>query len=213
VAEEEIQPSEEEIAAHRDDGYRVIGRYIVVFSLMFQEMRHQMAFRLQDPGALGRESARDICRAFFGVCQELCSHEPDETATANRLRELVMQEIAKRDDVAHGEWFVGGWGRTGLEGGGMSPPEPAPPHAYRRTKAGDFFLVKDDLDARSDEIERLTKLLREYGRVCFGMHPLQFDEKTQRVNEKALRVSDVVRLEHGRPVLGPKALVFPRDPV
>jgi len=212
--EEDTQPSEEEIAAHRDDGYRAVGRYVVVFSQMLQEMRLQMAVRLQDTATYGgRESAREICKAFFGICQQLGTHDPDEAKTAVRLRELVMQEIAKRDEVAHAEWIPGAWAKTGLEEGGMSPSEPVPPHGYRTSKAGEFFLVDDDLDARSDEIERLTKLLREYGRVCFGMHPLQFDEKTQRVNEKALRVSDVVRLEHGRLVLGPKALVFPRDPV
>jgi len=55
-------------------------------------------------------------------------------------------------------------------------------------------------------IERLKKLLREYGRVCFGMHGRQLEGET-------VRVRDVVCLEKRRPVLGPKAIVFPRDRV
>jgi hypothetical protein len=208
VAEEGSQPSEEEIAAHRDEGYRLIGRYFVVFSEMVQEMRLQMARVLQqDIRAFARKSPRDLCKAFFRMCQEACSHEPDEAKTASRMRDLVLDEITMRDDVAHAEWFAGGWERTGLDGGGMSAPKAVPPHGYRTSKDGKFYLVDGgELDARSDEIERVTKLLREYGRVCFGMHRGQPEGET-------VRVRDVVCLEKKRPVLGPKAPVFPRDRV
>lgn len=51
MAGNDTGPSEEEIAARRDDGYRAVGRYIVVFSQMLQEMRSLRTFRLQDTTA------------------------------------------------------------------------------------------------------------------------------------------------------------------
>jgi hypothetical protein len=212
VTEGDNSPSKEELKAHRDEGYRAVGRYVVEFSLMVKEMRDQMTWRLRRPNdpvlladvAFASATADPICMAFFEMCQMLCEHDSDEKKTAVNLRELVKSEISMRNDVAHGDWNVGYWSVTGLPGGGSTLPESVPPFGLRvkpGRKAGAFTPIEDDLDARSDEIDRLTKLFREYGRVCFGMHPRLFEGET-------MRVRDVVQLEKGQPVLGPKAIVF-----
>ena len=191
---------------HRDEGYRALGRYIATFSLMVKEMRDRMVWRLQRPEdpplladlAFGAATAEPISSAFFAMCRLLLLHEADELKTATRLRKLVGEELKLRNDVAHGDWYIG-W--ISVPGGSAEPQ--LQPHWVERIKAtrkeGPLAPISEDLDARSEELEQLTEFLREYGLVCFGMHGRQ-------IAGQPLRVRDVVCLVDGQPAYGPKTL-------
>jgi hypothetical protein len=196
-------PTQEEVERHRDEGYRKLGRYIAVFSEMIGEMQLRMVMHLHHPSnhplvawiPFGGATARDITDQFFAMASLVSKHDENEAATAAKLKSDVLDEIKRRNDVAHGEWFIGYWSTTG----GVEGAQAAPPDAMRikpERKAGILDNIEEDLDERSDAVERLRDMLRDYGKACFM--PL------------GLHVSDVLRLEGKKGkqrtlVPGPKA--------
>jgi hypothetical protein len=90
--------------------------------------------------------------------------------------------------VAHADWYVG-WETSNED----DEDVPAPPSIERirpRRVAGPKELHDLDLDPTSAELERLWRILYEYGGVCFH------DHHRQRAGED-VRVRDVVRIEDG----------------
>ena len=173
---------------------------------MVREMRDRMVWHLQRPDdpplladfAFGAATADSISTAFFGMCQLLLPHEEDERKTAVRLRNLVGEEVKLRNDVAHGDWYIGWISHPG----GSAEPQLKPPWVERikptRNK-GPMESISEDLDARSEKLEELTQFLREYGLVCFGVHGRQ-------LAGQSLGVRDVVCLVDSQPAYGPKAV-------
>jgi hypothetical protein len=206
----EAEPDPDAINAHRDAGYRALGHYIAEFSSLIREMRERMEShfrRPDDPPYLvelifAGATAEPVTHAFFAMCRMLMEHAKDETTAATRLRVAIFEEIKTRNLVAHGDWFIGYWSTTGLADEGHTAPEPIPAWADRinaARQAGPLQSLTEDLNARADELVRLRKMVREYGAVCFGQHG------PQRAGEN-MRVRDVLLVENGVPVIGPKAV-------
>jgi hypothetical protein len=199
----DADPTPGEIEAHRDDGYRALGRYMAEFSQMIMTMRRLMVHRLQRPGdhpllaelPFGGATAQSVLDAFFGMCRMTIEHDDDEAGTAKKLYNAVREEIQLRNDFAHGDWYIGYWSRTGED-----PAMPNPPWAEKVKpirKEGPLALIKKDLDERTDEIGRLAALLDEYGRVCLHLSVV--------AEREDLRVRDVLAADGKRPIPGPRA--------
>ena len=73
------EPTQGEVLAHRDEGYRALGRYVSVFSMLVYEMRafmqHHLAHADQPPMVawfpFAEATAQPIANAFFAMCAEL----------------------------------------------------------------------------------------------------------------------------------------------
>ena len=130
----------------------------------------------------------------------LLPHEAD-LKNSREAAKLVDEEVKLRNDVAHGDWYIG-W----ISAPGDAEPQQLVPHWVERIKArrkeGPLVPISEDLETRSEEVEQLTEFLREYGLVCFRMHG-------RRLAGQSLRVRDVVCLKDGQPAFGPKALHWP----
>jgi hypothetical protein len=200
------QPSEAE--THANEGYRALGRWIAEFSRMISVMRDLMVQRLKKAGdplelaelAFNGATAGPITDAFFGMCRLLTEHDTDEEQAARKLRESVLDQITLRNTVAHGDWYIGYWSTTGGAEPGQETVEPDAPWVERiiaGRKAGPRRSVKENLDEHSDELARLRTLLRQYGTLCFRLHP------------RAKRVRDVLVIENGKPEFGALANTGP----
>jgi hypothetical protein len=195
------------IQEHKDDGHRTLGRYVATFSLMVSEMRDRMVKRLSRPSdppglaslAFVDASAAPITKAFFRMCVAL--RDPDDTdeqKITGKLRNQVIGANETRNKVAHGDWYVGYWSQTG----GVEGATAVDPFAFRiRTSLTETPLetIEIDLTKEAESLEHLTKLLREFGAVCFGVHGRQ-------LASQKVQIQDVVRLDNGQLVLGPKAV-------
>src|SRR6188472_2423007 len=100
--------------AERDDAYRAVGRWFVEFSRMLIHMRMCMESCLSKSGepmlaklALGEMTADPLANAFFGMCLHATHLDENEEKVAIRLRKEVRDEITRRNDFAHGDWWVG----------------------------------------------------------------------------------------------------------
>jgi hypothetical protein len=193
---------------HRDEGHRTLGRYVAEFSQLIREMRERMQQRFRRPGdpplladlLFAGATAEPIATTFFAMCRMLKEHDTNEAKAATRLRVLVTEEITLRNDIAHGDWYIGYTSSTGLPDG-TTTPQPVPAWVDRikaGRKEGPLSSITEDLDVRSDEVQQLTKIVREYGKVCFGVHGRQGAGQD-------LRVGDVLLLVDGEAALGPLA--------
>jgi hypothetical protein len=101
-----------------DDAYKAIGRYVVLFSQIVANMRNLLATRIAGQGEEGDEHARDlleyafgsltaepVANAFFAASRTLIELDQDEKAIEACLRKAVLAEIARRNDLLHGDWL------------------------------------------------------------------------------------------------------------
>ncbi len=107
--------------AQKNDAFRAVGRYVVEFSRLVFNMRFAMERRLanEDPTvpalALGELFAGQIADSFFAICQHVGDLDEAETKVAICLKNDVRDEIKRRNDFAHGDWWIGlGPARTAL---------------------------------------------------------------------------------------------------
>ena len=186
------------VTVSKNEGFRALGRYVYEFSQMVAAMQGSMVFHLQHPGkppmlawiALGTATARDIADMFFAMGRELVELAEDEKKTVAKLYKEVVEEIKFRNTVAHGDWQIGWYSHTG----GEAEPVPLPPTVSRilpsRMK-GPYKAEVPDLDAHSDCVEELRSYLWSYATVW--------------VERSGLRLRDLVQIESGRLIPGPKA--------
>jgi hypothetical protein len=169
--------------AQRADDLRALGRYIETFSMLVYWMRRIMVQRLsgqttsQEMARLpfGEATADQITLVFFGMCrlqlkEDEIELDKEEAAIAARLETKVRNTSKKRNDIAHGDWFIG-YGKPEDESvlapmsvrtkPGRKDSPPSGSSEYSGDKA---------LDALSDEMEELTSLVIEYGEVCIGSY-------------------------------------------
>lgn len=99
--------------AEKDDAYRAVGRWFVQFSRMLFHMRLCMEGCLGRPDdpmlaklALGEMTADPLANAFFGMCFHAGELDDQEEKVAVRLRKEVRDEITRRNDFAHGDWWL-----------------------------------------------------------------------------------------------------------
>jgi hypothetical protein len=112
---------------------------------------------------VGEATAAPLASAFFALCAqtEPCS-EPAK-AVLKIIKRDVDEAVHFRNDVAHGDWWIG-WGAEGQ----MSPPS-----LWRvkpRRKEGSLVmktLSADDLDAKASDLVELRNLVGEIGSICF----------------------------------------------
>jgi hypothetical protein len=181
------------------EAYRAIGQYIVAFSQLVFAMRDSMERRLMGGGngyhlvqlAIGEAPAYQIANSFFGMCSEETKLQDDgDRKIAKALKENVLEEITRRNDMSHGDWWV--WapeGSTELPnptlvrlkpGRGNFPKR----HEWRGTEAelGDPRTTThprtvspytiEDLDELSESLMDLARVTGEFGGTCLGQRPL-----------------------------------------
>src|SRR5581483_9489563 len=107
--------TEDEYRRQMDDAYRAVGRYVVEFSQLVGRMRNLLTGRLSGEDvpqaiselALGEATAHQMMVAFFGACRYLGGFDAAEAKVEAHLRNRVAHTIEKRNDVAHGDWWIG----------------------------------------------------------------------------------------------------------
>jgi hypothetical protein len=185
----------------RDDAYRAVGRYVVEFSRLIFHMRlgviHELANdrdSLPHQLALGGSSARQISDAFFAICEYvMISPEADEIRIGRRLQRDVNEEIKKRNDVAHGDWWVGFGRKESGEGGDPRLLRVKPSKRAGAFEARDIPVA--ELDQWSDDLYALRQFVAEYGAI-----------RLNTFHSRGLRVRDIFVMRDGRVVReGPKA--------
>jgi hypothetical protein len=211
--------SDAEYRRQTDDAFRAVGRYVVVFSQLIGRMRNTLAERLSEgrtvpPAvpelALGEATAQQIAVAFFSICRFIGQFDKSEQKIEAKLRNEVNAIIEKRNDVAHGDWWIG-----------FAPYDAdrinLPTLVRIRPLRADFEKVVElsaaDLDAQSDDVVQLINILEEYGRIALGMPVLRDPQATEAglpgVSTGEYRVRDIYEKAAGKdaPVLrtGPKA--------
>jgi CHASE2 domain-containing sensor protein len=177
------EPSAAELSP--DEAYRSIGRYVYEFTQLISQMRAIMTRYLNTSPqgladlAFAQSDPDQIATAFFAMCRAAAQLDLAEEKTASRLRTRVGEAIEMRDNVAHGDWWVGS-SVLGAEAVELSARE---------------------LDGRSDSLATLTNIVAEYGTVCLRIPP--YDVGQHRVSDYiVMRAGEAVRE-------GPKALDSP----
>jgi hypothetical protein len=184
------------------DAHRALGRYVYEFSRLVWWMRmsyrqgvnpdHQSAVMVDL--ALGEATAQTIANALFGAIHHFGQLSDAEAEVVKALRRRVDQSIQTRNNVAHGDWFIG-WGSVGAE----RPDDPSllRIRPTRSTGPWDHRDVSPaELDAWSDDLVELRGLVQEAAGFTIG----------ERKKLGMGRLSDYQVLRDGRVVReGPKA--------
>lgn len=154
--------------------YRAIGRYMVEFSGLVLTMRDTMSSRLKradDPLelidlAFGEAPAQGIANSFFAFCRATVRpvFDNDEEAIERNLRKRVLDEIPRRNDIAHGDWLM-------IRAGSRSSPfiEPALARikpAHKKGPRTSTPYSPAELDKISDQLSDLTECIFWFGLIC-----------------------------------------------
>ena len=178
-----------------DETYRAIGRYMVQFSHLIRHMRELMVLRAitrekigNDPNvadiALAGAAPMDIMRSFFGMCRYISDLDNDERKVEEVIRGRVRRVIEERNDIAHGDWYVG------REEGADSLVQRL--HAFRKDGHGELIVYWPEmLDELSDDIQALTILVREFGSVALSEPYPPWVKPSGSPGIRDLRVKDV----------------------
>jgi hypothetical protein len=205
-----VTPRVTHIYKERDDACRAIGRYVVKFSELVRMMRSIASEYVATDAAvdtdlvsmlLGEAAAQQIANAFFGLCRTVGGLEEDEEAVSRVLRKRVDDSIRTRNDIAHGDWQV-------AETSYGLPPRllrivPMRGEGPFRTQE----LSAADVDALSDELEALTGLIQDFGRLALKLKVLDYSRGLVGLADQIVnpgeyrgkyRVSDVLTATSGR---------------
>ena len=104
---------------------------------------------------LGEAMPSAIANAFFGLCRLAADYDDDEAKIAGKLRSEVTKAIETRNDIAHGDWFIGLMEFRKREEG-FAPVKPMNPRLIRTIPArteGPRKIVElsaDDIDKLSN---------------------------------------------------------------
>lgn len=183
----------DELAEDRRNAHRAIGAYVVAFSQLMRAMRCVIGEFIVDDDlerirytdiVLGEAPAATLSHAFFGLCREATRYSEAEAEIAGQLqREIEESIIPTRNDIAHGDWDIVS----------DEPSAPKPPTLTRiipHRKASPYKIVPitvETLDEMTDRIERLARIVEEFGRLALGLS-VQHENKTSRGE---LRIQDV----------------------
>lgn len=147
--------------------------------------------------AIGEVTATPLANSFLGMCSEEAKLEgAEDRKIARTLKQNVMDEVNRRNDIAHGDW------RPGVTEGSptLRPPtlvrlrpgrgnfparrpwrgveeELADPTVLTAARIVHSYAV-EDLNALSDSVLELTRLTAEFGSICMAERrpgqPVQF---------------------------------------
>jgi hypothetical protein len=207
-------------AEHRqqvDDAYRAIGRYFVKFSQLVHYMRLMMARRLtRGEGtpvlgeiATGEHGHFNVAQAFFTMCRHDNDLDDDEKKVESALRGRFVKINEKRTDYAHGDWWVGVV--VAMPEGPETVLPPAVVRVRPRSSEPEPEKIKEvpvaTLEQEIAEIEALLHQLSVFARVCLEdqiVVPAHPPDVPPVVPHGEIRVRDVLKIEHGKVVPGPK---------
>jgi hypothetical protein len=149
--------------------------------------------------ALGEATASQIANAFFAICEEIGSLDDEEKKIARRLARSVNDEIKRRNDFTHGDWWVG-FGRK--PSGALGDPalwRVKPTRRAGRIQERDFPI--GELDELSDGLHALRQHVTEFGEICLQQARMEF------IGYRAgIRVRDIFVLRDNQVVReGPEA--------
>ena len=162
----------------KDDAYRAVGRWFVEFSRLIFHMRLQVEQRLAkhelDPriGTVAMRPAGPgaVNEAFFGMCHLLGNLDQGEKKIAEALQVNVDRAIRRRNEFAHGDWWVG----FGAKADGSS----GDPFLTRTRKGDTFWTTRDvpvgQLDALSNDLRTRTNYVTEFGEMCLAPERSEF---------------------------------------
>lgn len=199
--------SQDKWEGDRNEAYRAIGRYVVTFSELVREMREMTSERVargvadMDVSALllGEAPAEGISTAFFGVCRAVGELDDEEERIWNILRSEVREAIETRNDIAHGDWWIGNLALS------ESGPKVMPPRLIRIRPVRSegprkvLDLTVKDIDALSDRLEALLGLIEDFGRLALEL-PVMITgvvATPTHVSKGEYRVRDVLAVEGG----------------
>jgi hypothetical protein len=198
----------------KDDSLRAIGRYVVEFSLLIATMRDIVAWYLSEDRrsrligrlVLGEANPSHTADAFFGVCRAVGELDTEEERIAASLRSAVRKTIEKRNDVAHGDWWVG------LVADDEERLEPASLVRFRPARAEGVERIErlsaSDLDELSASLNSLGRLVQEFGVLSLGL--LVWGPRPGRT-KSIYRVGEVLAWKDGLVTRnGPYAVEAPR---
>jgi hypothetical protein len=148
---------------------------------------------------LGEAMPKQIADSYFGLCRLFGDlDKKTEQPIESKLRWAVAEVGYMRNDIAHGDWWVGHTERH-------DSPTVRPPILVR-TQPGrvegpaekEVELTVTDLETMADDIWLLTNVLTEFGHVAMRL-PVTTNEPippaTGTVSVGTLRVSDLYRLD------------------
>jgi hypothetical protein len=192
-----------------DDAYRAIGLYLVTFSHFSRIMRQIVERRLapsveEDPAlpqiALSGAHAMEIAKSLFGMCRRVADFDESEKRVEKVLRAATVKAIEERNDIAHGDWFVG-YGAWNAEE--IDDPIVQRIHALRADGHEETitYSVKK-LDRLTDELKDLTTKTSEFAELALDLPVLLVPQGVSR----EIRVRDVWT-PHG----SKKATIIERD--
>jgi hypothetical protein len=177
------------------EAYRAIGEYVVSFSQLVYAMRSAIENRLMSPAngyhliqlAIGEAPAYQIANSFFGMCSEEARLEhKDDRKIGSTLKANVLEEITRRNDISHGDWWVWAPERSTklpnptlvrLKPGRGNFPE-RPPWRGLEEELADQRPVKaprtvesytiEGLDKLSASVLELARVTAEFGGMCLA---------------------------------------------
>jgi hypothetical protein len=192
------------------DAYRAIGKYVVQFSSLVHNMRALITERLtvgsdeQDLAelAFGEVFPSQLSAAFFGMCRFTGDLDPAEMKVESALRNAVTKAFEMRNDIAHGDWWLG---YLSPDGRGMDPPILVRIRPLRGRGASKVVaLGAAELDALSFDLFCLSADVTGFGQLALGLPVLHRGTGERSAGE--YRIRDVYGVERGKVVRsGPEA--------
>jgi hypothetical protein len=170
--------------AQANEAYRAIGRYLYCFSRLVFHMRQGIVGALGAGSttkrqigeiAMSSSTAQPIADAFFAICRQFGGLEVAEEAVANILSRQVNEAIVERNNIVHGDWWIGFASQDATE---MDDPVLLRISAAR--KQGPFVrreLGPTQLDAMSDNLTALRHLVAEFGDLTIGIRRVHEGER------------------------------------
>ena len=165
---------------------------------------------------LGEATPNVISNVFFGMCRQAGDFDAAERKVASTLRSEVSSIIERRNDIAHGDWWVGMM--TNVDDDGMlrrGPLRTLDPRLIRIRPARSegprktLDLAVQDLDSMTDDIQRVIAYVAGFGRLALGL-PM-FCREAEKAIVTDFRVRDVFVVKGGAKGAAP-AQVVPEGP-
>lgn len=143
--------------------------------------------------ALGELTADPLSSAFFGMCLHAAHLDENEEKVAIRLKKEVRDEINRRNDFAHGDWWIGFGVKE--DGSGGDPMLMRTKSSRKQEPWRTQEIPIAEIDERTDALHDLRQMVAEFGEICLNpdrtafkwgrpigvKHVFRWDKKTSRV--------------------------------
>lgn len=184
-----------------DADLRAIGRFVVEFGQLVFHIRKGILFHVGGPAhqpqplnlLMGEATAKPLSNAFFAMLRgdESAPPEGEDLRMLGRIENEVGEVITLRNDVMHGDWFVG------YAEEGANRPGPA---TLMRTKPGRRTGAALEVrELTTDDIEDLTERVSNARRLVQEVGTFMLDRALRRQVYGELGLAEVFEIVHGRP--------------